>query len=730
MPSASVKRVRRRRFVSLRSLNDRGVLRSLNDRGVLRSLHDRGSLDDRGRFVSLRSLNDRCSLDDRGRFVSLRSLNARGVGAGIRGAVLGAGDERGGRLEAVAAGGGELAGTRHETGQAALVLVRVLQRTAGPRRESAAEDRPDVRGGDRGDRALVEAGDRLQRPGEQHPLLQVLQRQHRAAGAVPCPQARPEAEAAAVLVVVGEAAPGRPALAASLLHPPVQARHRRRPAAERRRQERLPCLREAALVEHAQRTGWVPGLERRLFDGCRFHALADGGDRLGQEPSDDARGEESARRVDDDRGPAQLPHEVERLRELLVARVRIAHDLDERPGVRRREVDTNAPGATHRLRQGLDHDVRIRHLGRAIGPQHHVDPGVRGEPGERGGRRVVPDHADLPDRGPGDAAGPAPAGLDLLPVEEGHRDQILRDLSVGEGDEVARLDLRGGLDVDRGALDRRGERGTRGGERCALQLRAQQGGHGRQHRRDGRGCGGAARDAEPLLVPRLQRRRMRGDPGAGAVLEVGERGELVDDADGQCVLGAEPGGRQDHLLQRPLQSQHPDRACDAPAAGEEAERHLGQAEPCTRDVGCGDAVVAGERHLQPPAEGGAVHRRDDRPAERLQATQQPLHVLDVRGLLRGLGGVGGAEQVQVAAGEPAVGRRGEDDPGDGVALGLEPVDGRPQCADEVRVHGVHGAVRIGHRDRDDPVGILRPGVAGGHGGVLGGSHAGSFRRAR
>ena len=62
------------------------------------------------------------------------------------------------------------------------------------------------------------------------------------------------------------------------------------------------------------------------------------------------------------------------------------------------------------------------------------------------------------------------------------------------------------------------------------------------------------------------------------------------------------------------------RAGDAAAAGQQAQRHLGEADDGARDVG-DDAVVARERDLQAAAERGAVDGGDDRLAQGLQRAQ-------------------------------------------------------------------------------------------------------------
>src|SRR5207244_619614 len=77
-----------------------------------------------------------------------RAARARGVSACLRGderllvavglAALGFLDERGGRREALAVPGSELARAGHEAGDAVFVAVDVLQDAAGPGRPSAS----------------------------------------------------------------------------------------------------------------------------------------------------------------------------------------------------------------------------------------------------------------------------------------------------------------------------------------------------------------------------------------------------------------------------------------------------------------------------------------------------------------------------------------------------------------------------------------------------------------
>ena len=87
-----------------------------------------------------------------------------------------------------------------------------------------------------------------------------------------------------------------------------------------------------------------------------------------------------------------------------------------------------------------------------------------------------------------------------------------------------------------------------------------------------------------------------------------------------ALAGLEPGALAQHLHERLLDAEHPHGAGDAAAAGQQAQRDLGQADLAALDVG-GDAVVAGQRDLQAAAERGAVDRGDDGLAQRLQLAQ-------------------------------------------------------------------------------------------------------------
>ena len=108
---------------------------------------------------------------------------------------------------------------------------------------------------------------------------------------------------------------------------------------------------------------------------------------------------------------------------------------------------------------------------------------------------------------------------------------------------------------------------------------------------------------------------------------------------------AQPLALQQELHQRVDDAEHAHRAHDAAGAGQQAELDLGEAEHGLRVVD-DDAVVAGQRDLQAAAERGAVDRRHDRLAERLQPAQlRPCRSRTIVGDLR-----------RVVLGRPLAGR--------------------------------------------------------------------------
>ncbi len=122
--------------------------------------------------------------------------------------------------------------------------------------------------------------------------------------------------------------------------------------------------------------------------------------------------------------------------------------------------------------------------------------------------------------------------------------------------------------------------------------------------------------------------------GVGLDPRLGGRHQLLDRADELVdqtrLLGLrrlEPGALGQHVHERVLDAEHPHGAGDAAATGQQAERHLGEADDQALDVGS-DAVVTRQRDLQATAERGAVDRGHDRLAERLQCAQVALDSLD------------------------------------------------------------------------------------------------------
>src|SRR2546423_696821 len=112
---------------------------------------------------------------------------------------------------------------RHEAGDAAVVAVDVLDHAAGPGREADAQDRADVRLGDRTQHALVQAAHRIQRLGEEHALLHVLERDPVARLAEVLGQTRPQPRALPVYVFV-ETGAGRAAAAPEVVDHTVDHR--------------------------------------------------------------------------------------------------------------------------------------------------------------------------------------------------------------------------------------------------------------------------------------------------------------------------------------------------------------------------------------------------------------------------------------------------------------------------------------------------------------------------
>ena len=162
-----------------------------------------------------------------------------------------------------------------------------------------------------------------------------------------------------------------------------------------------------------------------------------------------------------------------------------------------------------------------------------------------------------------------------------------------------------------------------------------------------------------------------------------------------------------HVHERVLDAEHPHGAGDAAAAGQQAQRHLGEADDEALDVG-GDAVVTRQRDLQAAAERGAVDGGDDRLAEGLQRAQVPLDALDGAEELACVLRLGLDHALEVTAGEEGLLRAGDDDAGDRILLGDKAFDGVVHRLAVVLVHHVGRAGRVVQRQGDDAVGILVP----------------------
>jgi hypothetical protein len=92
--------------------------------------------------------------------------------------------------------------------------------------------------------------------------------------------------------------------------------------------------------------------------------------------------------------------------------------------------------------------------------------------------------------------------------------------------------------------------------------------------------------------------------------------ELVDETHLEGLLRADVPPGEDHV-ERALEPDQPRQPLGTAGAGNETELHLGEREHGLGMIGR-DAVVAGERGLEPAAEAGAVNRRDDGDAEQME----------------------------------------------------------------------------------------------------------------
>ena len=294
--------------------------------------------------------------------------------------------------------------------------------------------------------------------------------------------------------------------------------------------------------------------------------------------------------------------------------------------------------------------------------------------------------------------GPARAAVDRAQVEEERADHVLGDLAGQQPDQVAGLHEQRGFQVDLGALDRGGQDRLGRRQPVALELLA-------QRRRVRRELGfQRSRATGSLAVPRLGGVRVRGDPlpRPGQHLRARSRPPRRP-----ARRPARRPGRNCRPVSRTVvrASGRPSIRTvrvTPPAPGSSPRVTSGKADPAARRVER-DPVVAGQGDLQAAAERRAVDRRDDRPAEGLQPAQVALD----RGEQRGQRGCVGRRRLdhlgQVAAGEERRLGAGDDDPGDHVAVGLEPVDGGGHGCRVRPVHGVRRLPRVVEGERDDAV---------------------------
>jgi hypothetical protein len=141
---------------------------------------------------------------------------------------------------------------------------------------------------------------------------------------------------------------------------------------------------------------------------------------------------------------------------------------------------------------------------------------------------------------------------------------------------------------------------------------------------------------------------------------------------------------------------------DAAAAGDQAQRDLGQAE-LRLGVVHRDAVMAHQRHLPAAAQRRAVQAAHHRLAEGLDDAEVLLDALDLDVDARGVLGLHAHHALEVGAREKGALGRGQDDAADGVLvlghLGRHGV----QVVLPLQAHGVDGRVLLVEGDDGDAV---------------------------
>ena len=175
----------------------------------------------------------------------------------------------------------------------------------------------------------------------------------------------------------------------------------------------------------------------------------------------------------------------------------------------------------------------------------------------------------------------------------------------------------------------------------------------------------------------------------------------VDEAELERLLGAVLLTLHQHVHQAVHHPEHPHDTHDSTGTGQQPERHLGQAD-ADRRVLRHDAVVAGQRELEPATERGAVDDGDRRHRQRLEGAQETLHLVGAIGHRRGVVGPEPVEVGQVRAGEEGRLRARQDDAAD-VLVGVQALHDRAVVLAELRRHRVRRRARVVEHERDDPV---------------------------
>ncbi len=200
------------------------------------------------------------------------------------------------------------------------------------------------------------------------------------------------------------------------------------------------------------------------------------------------------------------------------------------------------------------------------------------------------------------------------------------------------------------------------------------------------------------------------EPGLGLGEQIGRRHDLVDDAHAQCGLRIDALAFE-HEGQRGHGADHARQALRAAAARDEADLGLRKADARLRIVGH-DAIVAGERELQPAAERGSVHRGDDgflAGFELAEGRMQGGHHLERGGcgILPARAAIG-EHLVEIGAGAKAARLSAGDDEALDGGIRRHLVRDFGELGDRRHRQNVERAVGHVPDERDDTVGVLVP----------------------